>query len=99
MHNTIAVAMSGGVDSSVAAWLLRQEGWETAGVTLRLFQPEDLAPGRGEACHALQDEEDARAVAAQLGSPPYTLDLSDRFAPCVMDPLSADYEEGRSPNL
>ena len=39
MHNTIAVAMSGGVDSSVAAWLLRQEGWETAGVTLRLLPP------------------------------------------------------------
>ena len=72
MHNTIAVAMSGGVDSSVAVWLLRQEGWETAGVTLRLFQPEDLAPGRGEACHALQDAEDARAVAAQLGIPHYT---------------------------
>ena len=80
LHNTIAVAMSGGVDSSVAVWLLRQEGWETAGVTLRLFQPEDLAPGRGEACHALQDAEDARAVAAQLGIPHYTLDLSDRFA-------------------
>ena len=98
MHNTIAVAMSGGVDSSVAAWLLRQEGWETAGVTLRLFQPEDLAPGRGEACHALQDAEDARAVAAQLGIPHYTLDLSDRFAQCVMDPFAAEYEAGRTPN-
>lgn len=98
MHNTIAVAMSGGVDSSVAAWLLRQGGWETAGVTLRLFQPEDLAPGRGEACHALQDAEDARAVAAQLGIPHYTLDLSDRFAQCVMDPFAAEYEAGRTPN-
>ena len=98
MHNTIAVAMSGGVDSSVAAWLLRQEGWETAGVTLRLFQPENLAPGRGEACHALQDAEDARAVAAQLGIPHYTLDLSDRFAQCVMDPFAAEYEAGRTPN-
>ena len=98
MHNTIAVAMSGGVDSSVAAWLLRQEGWETAGVTLRLFQPEDLAPGRGEACHALQDAEDARAVAAQLGIPHYTLDLSDRFAQCVMAPFAAEYEAGRTPN-
>ena len=98
MHNTIAVAMSGGVDSSVAVWLLRQEGWETAGVTLRLFQPEDLAPGRGEACHALQDAEDARAVAAQLGIPHYTLDLSDRFAQCVMDPFAAEYEAGRTPN-
>ena len=98
MHNTIAVAMSGGVDSSVAAWLLRQEGWETAGVTLRLFQPEDLAPGRGEVCHALQDAEDARAVAAQLGIPHYTLDLSDRFAQCVMAPFAAEYEAGRTPN-
>ena len=48
MHDSIAVAMSGGVDSSVAAWLLRQQGEQAVGVTMRLFVPEDLAPGQRE---------------------------------------------------
>ena len=98
MQNTIAVAMSGGVDSSAAAWLLQQAGYSTLGVTLRLFQPEDLAPGCGTRCHALDDLEDARAVAAQLNIPHYTLDLQARFAQCVMEPFVAEYEAGRTPN-
>lgn len=69
MRDSIAVAMSGGVDSSVAAWLLRQQGEQAVGVTMRLFAPEDLAPGQGERCHILEDLQDAQAVAAQLASP------------------------------
>lgn len=98
MQNTIAVAMSGGVDSSAAAWLLQQEGYEAAGVTMRLFRPEDLAPGCQGGCHALEDLEDARRVAEQLGIPHYTLDLSQRFAQAVMDPFAGAYEAGRTPN-
>lgn len=98
MHNAIAVAMSGGVDSSAAAWLLQQEGYSPTGLTLSLFRPEDLAPGREGSCHALEDLADARRVAAQLGIPHHTLDLSDRFAQCVMDPFAAEYEAGRTPN-
>ena len=55
MRDSIAVAMSGGVDSSVAAWLLQQQGEQTVGVTMRLFTPEELAPGQGERCHILED--------------------------------------------
>jgi len=68
--------MSGGVDSSVAAWLLQQQGEQTVGVTMRLFTPEELAPGQGERCHILEDIQYARAVAAQLGIPHHALDLS-----------------------
>ena len=65
MHDSIAVAMSGGVDSSVAAWLLRQQGEQAVGVTMRLFVPEDLAPGQREQCHILEDLQDAQTVAGQ----------------------------------
>ncbi len=98
MQNTIAVAMSGGVDSSAAAWLLQQQGFSVVGVTLRLFRPEDLAPGREAACSALHDLEDAKAVAAQLGIPHHTLDLWEPFSRCVMEPFTAEYEAGRTPN-
>ena len=98
MHNSIAVAMSGGVDSSAAVWLLLQEGYEVGGITLRLFQPEDLAPGCGARCHALADLEDARGVARQLGIPHYVLDAREAFARYVMDDFVAEYEAGRTPN-
>ena len=98
MHNSIAVAMSGGVDSSAAVWLLLQEGYEVGGITLRLFQPEDLAPGCGTRCHALADLEDARGVARQLGIPHYVLDAREAFARYVMDDFVAEYEAGRTPN-
>ena len=94
----IAVAMSGGVDSSVAAWLLKEEGCAPVGVTLRLFNPEDLAPGQEGACRALEDLADARAVAAHLGIPHHTLDLRDTFRQEVMDPFVHAYEQGRTPN-
>lgn len=87
MRDSIAVAMSGGVDSSVAAWLLQQQGEQTVGVTMRLFTPEELAPGQGERCHILEDIQDARAVAAQLGIPHHALDLSGPFRERVMEPF------------
>ena len=98
MRDSIAVAMSGGVDSSVAAWLLQQQGEQTVGVTMRLFTPEELAPGQGERCHILEDIQDARAVAAQLGIPHHALDLSGPFRERVMEPFVRAYEQGRTPN-
>ena len=98
MGERIAVAMSGGVDSSAAAWLLLQEGYEAAGVTMRLFGPEALAPGCGERCHALEELEDARRTAAQLGIPHHTLDLSQTFSQAVMEPFVRAYERGETPN-
>ena len=87
MHETIAVAMSGGVDSSVAAWLLREQGHALLGLTMALF------PG----CQA-GGLSDAAAVAAQLSFPHRTLDLSQAFRAQVMDPFAAAYEQGETPN-
>lgn len=87
MFRKIAVAMSGGVDSSVAAYLLREQGYELLGVTLR------LCPSGGE-----NDVEDARAVARQLGVAHQTFDFRDCFRTQVMDRFAVAYEQGRTPN-
>lgn len=94
MGERIAVAMSGGVDSSVAAWLLQQEGHELMGVTLRLFDRE--APGG--TCGAGDDLADARAVAERLGMPHQVLDCRTCFRERVIQPFAAAYEAGRTPN-
>ena len=83
----IAVAMSGGVDSSVAAYLLREQGYPLMGVTLRLH-----------GCAGMEDVTDARTVAEQLGMDHHVFDLSDQFRACVMDPFVSEYELGRTPN-
>ena len=75
---TVLVAMSGGVDSSVAAALLLEEGHDVIGVTMKMWSgPNGQAPTSG--CCTLSDTEDARRVAAQLGIPYYVLDYTDRF--------------------
>lgn len=94
----IAVAMSGGVDSSVAAWLLQQEGYRPAGVTMRLFSPQQLSPACRESCNALKDLDDAQKVAQKLGIPHHAVDLSGPFCREVMDPFVRAYEQGRTPN-
>jgi tRNA-specific 2-thiouridylase len=87
MADKLAVAMSGGVDSSVAAWLLREQGYDLTGVTLRLH-----------GCAGMEDASDARAVAEQLGFGHHVFDLSDQFRTCVMDHFVSEYERGRTPN-
>lgn len=67
--------MSGGVDSSVAAYLLQQQGYECIGVTMRLYENETAGIPRGHTCCSLDDVEDARAVAYDLGMPYYVLNL------------------------
>lgn len=86
MHPTAAVAMSGGVDSSAAAWLLRDQGYHLAGITMVLF------PG-GESCGPA-----AAAAAHQLGIPHHIVDLSHTFQTQVMDSFVSEYENGRTPN-
>lgn len=87
MDDRLAVAMSGGVDSSVAAYLLREQGYALVGVTLRLH-----------GCAGMEDVSDARAVAEQLGMEHHVFDLSECFRTCIMDHFVSEYEQGRTPN-
>ena len=92
----VVVAMSGGVDSSVAAGLLREAGHEVVGVTLQLYD-HGAATGRKGACCAGRDVADARAVADRLGIAHYVLDFEARFKEAVIDDFAAAYAAGRTP--
>ncbi len=92
----IVVAMSGGVDSSVVAGLLKQEGYDVLGVTLQLYD-HGAAVHRAGSCCAGQDIDDARRVAETLGIPHYVLDYEERFRKAVIDPFAASYVAGETP--
>ena len=100
MKKCIAVAMSGGVDSSVTAGLLREEGYDVIGVTLRLWEDDSacLPADNVHACCSLSSGDDAKAVATVLGIPHYTLDFRDVFRRDVIDYFVAEYAVGRTPN-
>ncbi|MFN2260117.1 MAG: tRNA 2-thiouridine(34) synthase MnmA, partial [Parasphingopyxis sp.] len=92
----IVVAMSGGVDSSVAAGLLVEQGFDVVGITLQLYD-HGSAVGRIGSCCAGADIHDARRVAAHLGFPHYVLDYESRFRDAVMDDFADEYVAGRTP--
>lgn len=98
MNKRALIAMSGGVDSSVAAYLMRENGYECMGVTMKLFANEDVGVSREHSCCSLDDVEDARSVAFSLGMPYYVFNFSDRFKEDVIDGFIDAYENGRTPN-
>jgi tRNA-specific 2-thiouridylase len=92
----VVVAMSGGVDSSVVAALLKSQGYDVVGITLQLYDHGE-AVGRKGACCAGQDIQDARRVAEALGIPHYVLDYEARFAKAVMGEFADSYLAGETP--
>ena len=93
------VAMSGGVDSSVAAALLAQEGYEVVGVTMRLFNaPNEQIARLNKSCCSLEDVEDARAVCRKIGAKHYFLNFEEEFQKHVVDYFVSEYERGRTPH-
>ena len=91
--------MSGGVDSSVAAYLLHRDGYEVIGVTMRLWSAEDeaITPDH-QGCCSIEDIEDARRVCQHLGVPHYVLNVEDEFRAHVIDYFVAEYQRGRTPH-
>ena len=96
MKERVVVAMSGGVDSSVAALLLKDKGYEVIGLTMQLL-PKDKEKRFGGCC-GLEAIECARKVAAKLKIKHYVLNFRDIFKKSVIDNFSKEYKEGRTPN-
>lgn len=95
----VVVGMSGGVDSSVAAYLLKEQGYDVIGVTMQIWQdePEQLLEEHGGCC-GLSAVDDARRVAASLGIPYYVMNFKKEFKAHVMDYFVDEYIHGRTPN-
>src|SRR5689334_7888704 len=92
----VVVAMSGGVDSSVTAALLKSEGYDVVGITLQLYD-HGAATHRKGACCAGRDIHDARNAAERIGIPHYVLDYESRFREAVIDRFAASYVAGETP--
>lgn len=96
----VVVAMSGGVDSSVVAGILAEQGYDLIGITLKTYKYEDVGGNveNESSCCSLDGINDARGVAAKLGFPHYVLDFSERFGAEVIDNFVDEYLNGRTPN-
>lgn len=92
------IAMSGGVDSSVSAFLMKKNGYDCIGVTMKLFDNDDIGVSRERSCCSLSDVEDARAVAYRLGMPYYVFNFKADFEEKVIKKFISVYENGGTPN-
>ena len=93
----VLLGMSGGVDSSVAGYLLREQGYDVIGVTMKVW-PQDCISRAEDKCCGPQAVADARNVAHSLGIPHYVVDEADQFERVVIDYFSSEYQAGRTPN-
>lgn len=95
----VIVGMSGGVDSSVAAYLLKEQGYDVIGVTMQIWQDEDtLTQEENSGCCGLSAVDDARRVAADIGIPYYVMNFKKEFKQYVMDDFANEYYLGHTPN-
>ena len=94
----VLIAMSGGVDSSVAAYLMKKQGCDCVGVTMRLFSNDDIGLSREKSCCSLDDVQDARSVAAKLAIPYYVFNFTGDFKAQVIDRFTSAYACGQTPN-
>ena len=98
MGGKALIAMSGGVDSSVAAWLMKKKGWDCIGATMKLYDNDDIGMEQEKTCCSLNDVEDARSVAYKIGIPHYTFNYKDAFKEKVVEPFIKSYQLGMTPN-
>ncbi|MEK7159836.1 MAG: tRNA 2-thiouridine(34) synthase MnmA, partial [Patescibacteria group bacterium] len=94
----VAVGMSGGVDSSVAAALLVEQGYEVIGVFMKFWSEEVKGKIRENICCSLESSEDARRVCQKLGIPFYVINMEVPFKAKIVDDFIEQYEAGRTPN-
>jgi len=98
MNPKALIAMSGGVDSAVAVYLMQKQGYDCIGATMKLFHNEDIGENIGKTCCSLTDVEDARRVAATLGIPHYVFNFTREFTERVIGKFIEVYEAGATPN-
>ena len=98
MTERALIAMSGGVDSSVAACLIKEQGYDATGITLKLFDNEDIGEKKEKTCCSLDDIDDARNVCRKIGIPYYVYNFKDSFKENVIDRFISAYENGCMPN-
>lgn len=98
MSKRALIAMSGGVDSSVSAYLMKEQGYDCVGVTMKLYDNEDINVCNDKTCCSLSDVEDARAVCDRIGIPFYVMNFKDQFKEKVIDKFVDCYRQGCTPN-